>query len=364
MICLGETMAEIYQNPLCGVGLTDDLNGKYPQTSINAEAPIALLKHCPQHEPTPLLDMTELAAKLGVQSISLKDERQRMGLGSFKALGAAYVIASHAMQSGNDLASSPLEGKTYVTASAGNHGLSVAAGARIFGANAIIYLSKTVPEEFSQLLERQNATAVRRGDDYEQSMQAALEDTKNNSDLILLSDSSWPGYEDLPYLLMEGYLVLAAEMQEQIANPPTHLFLQAGVGGLASAIAGYARHVFGDALQIIVVEPDFAPALIEAIKAKKLVDTSGPVSEMGRLDCKTASLIAFKSLAKSANTFITITESDGDNCVFKLAEIGISTTASGGAGFAPMFMGEEFKHALGIDSNSRIAAIISEELSV
>ncbi|MBO6918996.1 MAG: pyridoxal-phosphate dependent enzyme [Rhizobiaceae bacterium] len=354
-------MTEIYQNPLVGKGIEDDLGGTIPQTSIEAEAPLTLLQKCPAYQTTPLTIMSEMAKQFGVAAISIKDERGRMNLGSFKALGAAYVIACDAVTSGNDLSDAPLKGSTYITASAGNHGLSVAAGARIFGANAVIYLSKTVPKSFAGELEAQGAQVVWHGDDYEESMQGALDAANANEGWILLSDSSWPGYEILPYRLMEGYLAMAAEMVEQIETPPTHLFLQAGVGGLAAGVAGYARHIWGKDLKIIVVEPEFAPALIESVKAERIVETSGPVSEMGRLDCKTPSLIALKTLAKVANSFVTISEAEGDKAVETLEKAGIETTASAAAGIAPIFLGADVLKALSIDENSHIAAIISEK---
>jgi diaminopropionate ammonia-lyase len=354
-------MSEMYQNPLCGHGIHSQLNGLIPQTSIDSKAPLELLQKCPAYQRTPLIDCAELASQIGVGAVHLKDERGRMNLGSFKALGAAYVIACDAVKSGKELSAAPLKGATYITASAGNHGLSVAAGARIFGANAIIYLSKTVPKEFAKQLEAQNAKVVWHGDDYEESMQGALDTAETNSDWILLSDSSWPGYEDLPFRLMEGYLVLAAEMAEQMNEPPTHLFLQAGVGGLAASIAGFARSVWGEQLKIIVVEPEAAPALIESIKAGKVFETTGPVSQMGRLDCKKPSLIALKTLAKTADFFMTISEKDADNAVSALEQFGITTTQSGAAGIAPILSGSECLQDLSIDQNSTIAAIITEK---
>ena len=100
---------------------------------------------------------------------------------------------------------------------------------------------------------------------------------------------------------MEGYLQLAAEAAAQMDAPPTHILLQAGVGGLAAAVAAHARQVWGDGPQIIVVEPEAAPALIESIRAGALTETSGPVSCMGRLDCKTPSMIALNGLARDAD---------------------------------------------------------------
>src|SRR6056297_872655 len=166
-------------------------------------APVAqLLALCPAHARTPLLDVGQLADKAGVAQLFVKDERARMGLGSFKALGAAYAIAREAAEAGGPWETA-LSGRTFVTASAGNHGLSVAAGARLFGARARIFLARTVPEGFAARLADKGAEVVRAGATYEQSM-AAAERAAEEGDDTLLSDSSWPGYIELPWRVMEG----------------------------------------------------------------------------------------------------------------------------------------------------------------
>ena len=271
--------------------------------SIDADRPQALLARCPVEATTPLVDAPALAARARVAQVHVKDERGRMGLGSFKALGAAYVIA-------RDAEAGIAKGKTYVTASAGNHGLSVAAGAAAFGAHAVIYLAETVPEAFADRLRDIGATVVRHGAIYEQSMAGAAAAAAENV-WALLSDSSWPGYFDRPYTLMEGYLALMQETVSQMDAPPTHIFLQAGVGGLAAASAAYARHAWGAAPRIIVVEPDAAPALYASVQAGSAQVTTGPASDMGRLDCKEPSLIALKGLARDADDFMLITENEG-----------------------------------------------------
>ncbi|MEL6642147.1 MAG: pyridoxal-phosphate dependent enzyme [Pseudomonadota bacterium] len=134
-----------------------------PFPSTNVAAVQKLLAHCPHADETPLVD----AAALGpAGSLWVKDERARMGLGSFKALGAAYVIANDAAARAASPDSNTLAGETYVTASAGNHGLSVAAGARVFGAQAVVYIAETVPADFATRLGGLGAKVVRKGRDY------------------------------------------------------------------------------------------------------------------------------------------------------------------------------------------------------
>ncbi len=344
------------KNPFRGNGI-DSLSSEIPAPSVDSKAVKLLLAQCPAHAQTPLIDAQALATQIGVASIHVKDERARMGLGSFKALGAAYVIACDAEAFGGDL-SQALNGQTYVTASAGNHGMSVAAGARVFGADAVIYLSKTVPLGFAKRLEAKGATVVIEGENYEASMQAAMDAASQNG-WRLLSDSSWEGYTIAPHRLMEGYLQMAAEAFEQMPNAPSHIILQAGVGGMAGAIAALARNTYGDAPKIIVVEPDAAPALFESVKAGSATTTSGPVSQMGRLDCKEPSLIALKGLAHDADHFALISEKQGTAHMQVLANNGLATTPSGGAGLSFLLSCDD-KPDFDIDANARALCFVSE----
>lgn len=342
-------MAERLENPWRGRGLTPP--GAEPLSDASGVA--ALLQQCPAHAPTPLHDLPDLARRLGVARLWLKDERARMGLGSFKALGAAHAIARQAVAAAAADPRQALRGQVYVTASAGNHGLSVAAGARLFGARAVVVLAETVPESFAARLRQAGAEVRRIGAGYEASMQAAAGIAQAQG-WTLLSDSSWPGYTELPLRVMEGYLQLAAEVAGQIDRPPSHLLLQAGVGGLAAAVAAHARRVWGDTPRIIVVEPDSAPALTESIRAGRVVEAAGPASCMGRLDCKTPSLIALHGLARDADVFVTIPDHAASRAAELLSGFGLPTTPSGAAGVAALLVGPA------LPAGSRVLAILSE----
>lgn len=342
-------------NPWRGAGLDCPDMEDVPSPSTDWQAVAALLERCPHAAPTPLVDATNLAAKLGVGEIRIKDERGRMGTGSFKALGAAYVIACDHMD-GN------ATGRTYVTASAGNHGISVAAGAAAFGAASQIHLSRAVPEAFADRLTDLGAEVVRSGSTYAESMEVAAEAAEAGG-AVLLSDSSWPGYLDRPHRLMEGYTVLMAEVFDAMPAPATHVFLQAGVGGLAGAAAAMVRKVWGDGPRIIVVEPEEAPALIASIEMGHPVVTTGGVSAMGRLDCKEPSLIALKGLARDADIFMTITEDEGFQGDALAREAGLSSTPSGAAGLAGLAAAKADPEAFGLTPEARVLLVLSEEAS-
>lgn len=343
-------MPECIENPYRGIGI-----GSLPvRFDGDARSVKTLLGRCPRHEPTPLRFHPELASYCNVETIFIKDESSRMGLGSFKALGAAYAIAKDAVSSGRTPVGRALTGKVYATASAGNHGLSVAAGAAVFGARAVIYLSTAVPEAFAARLRERGAEVVRAGETYEDSMTAAEQEARHNG-WTLLSDSSWDGYTDLPHRVMEGYLQIGNEIAARIPVPPTHVVLQAGVGGMAASISAHARHVWGDLPDIIVVEPAAAPALFESILAGRPVAVDGPVSSMGRLDCKVPSLIALASLARDADLFVTISEEEAHEGTSVLNSHGVVTSSSGGAGLSAVIAGLSC-----LGSDSRVLAIVSE----
>ncbi|PTX55678.1 diaminopropionate ammonia-lyase [Litoreibacter ponti] len=259
----------------------------------------------------------------------MKDESARMGLGSFKALGGAYAALRLIERAGTaDL--------TFVTASAGNHGLSVAAGAQAFGARARIYLSATVPEPFAARLRALGAEVVRSGADYEASVRAAIKDARETG-ACHLADGSWPGYTEPPRLVMEGYTVIAEELASQlraVGTWPDAVYLHAGVGGMAAAVTERIRAGWDVQPRIAIVEPEAAPCLKASVAAGQLVTVEGPVSALGRLDCKQASMLAYEILRDQADSFVTVSEAEAEHAACILTGAGHATTPSGAAGLA------------------------------
>ncbi|MEY8832168.1 diaminopropionate ammonia-lyase [Phaeobacter italicus] len=329
--------------------------------TLDPAKPLAMLQSCPANQPSPLS-----VHKVGTHDVWVKDETQRMGLGAFKAMGGVYAVAELLVRecgtSIQDLTSPEARDKaagvTFVCASAGNHGMAVAAGAMLFGAGCRIHLADTVPEDFVSRLRAKGAEVVRSGATYEDSIAAAIKDAED-SGAIHLADGSWPGYTEPPRLVMEGYTTIAEEMRDSFAAAgswPTHVYLQAGVGGLAGAIAYMIRKNWEVQPEIIVVEPDAAPCLSESAKAGEMVTVAGPVSHMGRLDCKTPSMLAFEILSKAADRYIAITDTDALAGVAKAHDLGIGSTPSGAAGLTALL--QEQMHKLPADA--RPLVILSE----
>jgi len=301
-----------------------------------------MLKLCPVYAPTPLRNLPGLARDLNVGLLLAKDESQRMRLGSFKALGGVYAVAqiicdaSGARTPDAPDAQRAAAGLTFVSASAGNHGLAVAAGARIFGARAVIVLDESVPEAFAARIRASGAEVRRAPGVYEDAVELAGR-LADEEDWLLLADGSWPGYTTRPALVMEGYSVLAQECHDMLCRTgdwPTHVFLQAGVGGMAAAVAAHVRTCWPHQPVIAVVEPEEAACLRDSVREDRVTRASGAVSNMGRLDCKDASLIAFESLRRDADMFLTVTDREASEAVGLLDRHGISSTPSGAASIA------------------------------
>jgi len=321
---------------------------------------MALLRKCPVYTPTPFTALPLLARELGISQLFAKDESSRMGLGSFKALGGAFAVAQMICEAAgtddpmDDAAQKLASGMTFITASAGNHGLSVAAGAKVFGAKSVVVLPATAPEAFVQRISAMGAS-VKRSGSYEAAVAEAIR-SADEKGWIHLADGSWPGYIDSPALIMEGYTVLAEECRKGFigaGNWPTHVFLQAGVGGLAASLAAHIREYWPQQPQIVVVEPDAAPCLLQSAKHGILTHADGPDSNMGRLDCKDASMIAFESLRCDANAFLSISDHEAQLASEMLARHGLQTTPSGAAGLAGLI-------ALTPGPDSRCLIVVSE----
>ena len=336
--------------------------------STNDYLPRKFFEICPRKDPVKLLNLQDLCEQMGLASIIAIDESRRLGLGSFKALGAIYAMAK--MVFGENLkeekdfvarARIKFSGVTFVTSSAGNHGLSVAAGARLFGAKARIYVSKYVPEKFKLQLKDMGATVTVHGSTYEQSQERAIQDCDLNG-WTLISDSTWEGY-DGGLDIMEGYLISISQALEEIHQDPTHIFLQAGVGGLAASFSAFIRKKLGASPTIIIVEPSTAPCLQVSIKKGKPTRITGPVSEMGRLDCKFPSVEAFYSLSKTANAFVTITEREAQLGTRLLSDNGIFVSKSSSAGFVALRLLAK-RREFSLSNKSRVLCIFSEGMVV
>lgn len=284
---------------------------------------------------TPLVALPGMARELGLASVHLKDEGQRLGLGSFKALGGAYALmrlvqAEAARRLGRPVAPDELlspqiraiaASMTFACATDGNHGRSVAQGAQLMGARAVIFVHAGVSPARIRAIAGFGAQMVRVAGNYDDSVAEAARVAQAEG-WTVLSDTSWPGYEEIPGLVMQGYTAIVHEALAQLPEPPTHVFLQAGVGGFAAAVAGHLAVVLGkDRPHVTVVEPARAACLWASAQAGRVVKVAeDKPTVMAMLECYEPSLTAFRVLERVADGFMTLEEAAAPAIMRRLAD--------------------------------------------
>ena len=263
------------------------------------------------YSPTPLIKLNKLNKNLKLKNIFYKDESKRFHLKSFKALGGAYAVEDISKGKKNIVISS---------ATAGNHGRSVAWGAQRLGLECRIFVSQYVSETRVKEIEKFGAVVTRVKGDYESSLNECIRQTKKNK-WHIVQDVSNKNYKYVPQLTMAGYSIMIKEISKQTNQYITHVFLQAGVGGMAAgSVAGIARY-FKRIPKIIVVEPKDAACVLKSIEAKKMKKIKiKKESIMGGMSCNEMSLVPWNILNKSANHCITIDDSKVSNTVAMLAK--------------------------------------------
>ena len=265
----------------------------------------------------------------------IKDERARMGLSAFKAVGGIHAVAVLLAEIRRD---DPSAVPTFVCASAGNHGHAVATGARLLGARARIHLSRSTPAPFVERLAAAGAEVVLSDSRYDDLLREAEADAATTG-AVLLSDTATRDHTRPPALVMEGYTLIAEELRtvfEVSGRWPTHVFLQAGVGGLAAAVAHQVRTGWREQPRLVIVEPEAAPCLAASARAGRPVRIEGPDSVMGRLDCKAPSVLAHAVLARCHVDYAQVGDAEAETAADHLAFAGLPTTPSGAAGFAAL----------------------------
>ncbi len=254
----------------------------------------AVLRAWPGYAPTPVHRLRTL----GPATVWLKEESQRFGVGNFKPLGAAYALAR--------LVREGRAGTMVVTASAGNYGRSLAWAARQLGLPCTIYFGDGVGEAARAAILREGATLLQVAGTYDDAVRTAAAAARGNG-WTLVSDTAFDGYEEIPRFVMAGYTLLLAELEAQMPNRPTHIFVPGGVGGLAAAVAAYYARSDGARPRIIVVEPRAGDCLLQSsVQGKRTVTFGDFDTRLVPLACGEPSTIAWRVLADHADAFVAI----------------------------------------------------------
>lgn len=260
-------------------------------------------KSFPEYKVTPLHNLDELSKQFGVRHIWVKDESYRFGLNAFKVLGGSYAVGKYLAERLNvdisELSFEKLRSKevkeelgdiTFVTATDGNHGRGIAWAANQLGQKSVVYMPKGSSEIRLTNIQNEGAEASITDLNYDDTVRLASQKAKENG-WVLIQDTAWDGYEEIPAWIMQGYLTIIDEAMEQIANAvddrPTHVFLQAGVGSFAGSMLGYLVEKFGEERPItVIVEPDKADCLYQSMR----VGDGKPRAVTGALDTIMAGL--------------------------------------------------------------------------
>ena len=350
----------------------DAVYGKELKAVLNGEGLDAARREIaswPDYAPTPLVGLPGLAAATRLGQVWYKDEGPRFGLGSFKALGGAYAVCcllrrEVAARTGTaevgtaDLLSGQyrdiLSEITVCTATDGNHGRSVAWGARTFGCRCAIYIHATVSGGRKRAMEDFGAAVHRIEGNYDDSVRQAAADAEANG-WFVVSDTSYEGYTEIPRDVMHGYMLMADEVLQQLpeGTAPTHVFVQGGVGGLGAAVCARFWLQYG-ALRprFFVVEPEAAACIFESARAGQLVTVIGALDTMmAGLAAGEVSLLAWEILRAGADGFMTVPDS--------AAEALMRLLARGVEGDPPLVAGESavagLAGALGAGSDAALA---------
>ncbi len=340
----------------------------------------------PGYAPTPLHALPSLVRQAGVAAVHLKDEAGRFGLGSFKALGGAYAVGNVLLAELARRGVAPFattadllarrydcRSMTVTCATDGNHGRSVAWGAQRFGAACCIFVHETVSQARMDAIAGFGAEIRRVPGTYDDAVRAAAAEAARQG-WFVVSDTSWPGYTEVPRDVMQGYRLMADEALGQWpGDPPTHVFIQGGVGGVAAAVSVQARAglqpapaASGPAVipAVIIVEPDRAACLLASAEAGALTAVGGGLDTiMAGLACGEPSLIAWQELDRAAAGFLAIPDAAAVSAMRTLAGLGIVSGESGAAGLAGFMLAAadtDTRAALGLDASSRVLLFSTE----
>lgn len=345
----------------------------------------------PVYQPTPLVELKELAQALGVRDIFVKDESHRFGLNAFKVLGGSYAIGRYiADKLGEDISNLPSERMlsaevkeklgdlTFVTATDGNHGRGVAWTANQLGQHSVVYMPHgSAPERLANI-RAEGADASIVDMNYDEAVRLANSKAASEG-WIMVQDTAWEGYTDIPAWIIQGYATMGYEIVQQLAamgeEKPTHVFLQAGVGSMASAMQGFFAAMYGeDRPFTTVVEPDKADCVFRTAQANdgQLHFVTGRMDTiMAGLACGEPCSIGWDILRDYADAFLSCPDymaADGMR-ILAAPKRGDAQIVSGESGAAPLGCVAnilarnelaELKKQLKLDEHARILFISTE----
>lgn len=348
-------------------------------------------KSFPQYDATPLTSLPNLAKYLGLKRLFIKDESYRFGLNAFKVLGGSYAIAKYiAQQLGKDVSEVPYKvltsdklrkefgQATFFTATDGNHGRGIAWAANKLGQKCVVRMPKGSTQTRLENIAKENATVTIEDLNYDDCVRMAAKEAAKTENGIMVQDTAWEGYEEIPTWIMQGYGTLAMEADQQLEADgcvPTHIFVQAGVGSLAGAVIGYFANRFKENPPVMVVaEAEAASCLYRSARqcdGSRVNVTGDMLTIMAGLACGEANTVSWDILRNHASAFVSCPDwvSANGTRIYSSPLPGDKQIISGESGSVSMGLihavmtkpeYKDLKAALKLDENSKVLLISSE----
>ncbi|PDV99916.1 diaminopropionate ammonia-lyase [Candidatus Chloroploca asiatica] len=348
-----------------------------PHPSID-RSPLAFHQRLPGYTPTPLIDVPALAHELGIARLWVKRETSRLAMPSFKILGASWAVyqaliaqlgTTPSWQSLEELAAAvaPLQPLTLAAATDGNHGRAVARMAALLGCRARIFVPAGTAEARITAIQAEGAEVLVVEGTYDDAIIRSAQEAGPHC--LVISDTSWPGYEAIPRHVIEGYSTIGWEVDDELErrdeDPPDLVVVQMGVGALAAAITShYRRPAYTMPPRIIGIEPTRAACILASMEAGTLTTIPGPHdSIMAGLNCGAPSLIAWPIISAGINLFLAIDDQYACTGVRLLAQAGILAGETGAAGLGGLLAlrdNPRIAAAIGLRSTSRVLVLCTE----
>ena len=329
----------------------------------------------PGYAPTPLREVPRLAAELGVGRVLVKEESSRLGLPAFKVLGASYAIA-RTLGERFGLGTVTLKGVRAAVRGAavrlyaatdGNHGRAVAHVASLVGAAATIYYPPGITEAAKKAIASEGAQAVEVDGGYDDVVARAAADAAADPTSVLVQDTSWAGYTDIPQWIVDGYSTLCLEVDEQLSAlglaGPDLVVVPVGVGSFAQAVVSHYRGKGSDGGTLLAVEPDRAAGLVASLRAGKPVTAPTGDTIMTGLNCGTVSALAWPVLRDGLDGAVTVSDDQAAAAVDDLARFGVDSGPCGAATLAAarLVLGQPgWREAIGLRPDAVVLLLSTE----